>query len=111
MGLQITPKHVGAVSLSAGSIFGLVLTAIHWADSHLTATGTSICANGLSTGVVATVATGLGLLASAGVALALFLPSVSDRVNEKAGFAAGKRLSTVPPPKPPSNPPPPTEIQ
>src|SRR5580704_14727801 len=98
MTLQVTPKHVGAVGLSAGSILGLVLTAIHWADSHLTASGNSICANGLSTGVVTAVATGLGLLASAGVAIAMFLPSVSDKVNQQAGFAANKRLSTAPPP-------------
>jgi hypothetical protein len=98
MGLKVSGKTATGAAASVSGVVGLVVAAINWANSHLSATGTSICANGLSPGVVTAVATGLGVLTSAGVIILMFAPSISDRVNEKAGFEAAKRLSTVPPP-------------
>jgi hypothetical protein len=95
--MNITKQHVGAAGLSVGGILGLVIEGINWANTHLVAANGSVCANGLSSGVVTTVAVGLGLVTSAGVVLAMFAPSVSDKVNQQAGFEANRRLSTVPP--------------
>ena len=95
--ISLSPKHYVGAGLSVGGVIGLVTEGINWANSHLSATGTSICANGLSPAVVTTVASGLGLVTTIGVIILAFAPSVKDETNVKAGISSGKRLSTVPP--------------
>src|SRR5271170_2168818 len=95
--INVTGKHLTGFGLTGGSLIALAGTAIHWATTHVTAVGDTVCANGLPTSGVAAIASGLSVLGVIGVWVLAFTPSVKDENNVKAGIESSKRLSTVPP--------------
>jgi hypothetical protein len=110
MQLQVTKAHWAGLAISGTSLIAGIAGIIGWLTKNISVPMPSeICVAGLPPWAGGAVTTVLPILVSIGGVISLFAPSVSDRVNEKAGFAAAKRLSTVPPPTAPpssnSNPP------
>jgi hypothetical protein len=104
--MVITKAHAPAIALSAGSVITAIVGAIKWFTGNVTTPlPNELCVNGLPSWSTGIVTTALPILVAVVAFLSLLAPSVSDKINEKAGFAAAKRLSTIPPP------PAPTEIK
>jgi hypothetical protein len=95
--INVTGKHYAGFTLTGGSVVGLAATAIHWATTHVTAVGDTVCANGLPVSGVAVIASGLSVLGVIGVWILALAPSIKAETNVKAGIESGKRLSTIPP--------------
>ena len=96
--MVITKAHAPAIALSAGSVITAIVGAIKWFTGNVTVPSPNeLCVNGLPSWSTGIVTTALPILVAIVAGFSLFTPSVSDRINEKAGFDAAKRLSTVPP--------------
>ena len=76
-----TGKHVLGLSLSATGIIGFVASGAEWISTHVTATGTQICASGLPTGPVQVIS---GLLTAAGTVVLLLAASINHQTNKDA---------------------------
>jgi hypothetical protein len=99
MSLKVTKAHLPAIALTASSLVTAIVGAIKWFTGNVTAPlPNELCVNGLPSWTTGIVTTATPILVAIIAFLSLLAPSVSDRVNEAAGFAAAKRLSTVPPP-------------
>jgi hypothetical protein len=96
--MVITKAHAPAIALSAGSVITAIVGAIKWFTGNVTVPlPNEVCVNGLPSWAPGILTTALPILVAVVTFLSLYAPSVSDKINVKAGFDANKRLSTVPP--------------
>ena len=103
MSFKVTRAHLPGIAVSATSLLTAIVSGIKWITGNIIPNPAGFCVTGVPSWGAGILTTGLPLLVTVGAVLSLLAPSVSDRINEKAGAAAAKRLSTIPPA--------PTEIQ
>ena len=78
---MITGKHVLGFSISGAGVLGLVVGGAEWATTHVTTTGSQICASGVPAGPVQIVS---GLLTVGGMIVLALAPSLDHQTNKDA---------------------------